>query len=386
MLKFIKKRKKIKVYFMCQYKQGYNKIVDVIEKMNIDSSFDVKVLAIPDDITKFPKNNDFEFWYSKFGKITVNAVQNNKWFDLKKEKPDYIFVQRPYDNYLPKEYHVSSLRNFSKICYIPYAFELMDFRNIAMPDSFINNVNLFFCTQSEEYDYCCNIIKNINDGTKRYAYDLGYPSLYNVFIKSKNFNSAFIKIEKKSNYNIIWTPRWSTNDDLCKTSFFDYKDLFVKYIKKRKNINFVFRPHPLAFENFIKEKKMTKREVSYYLKNYKNSNMYYDLNGDYYNTFATSDVLITDYSSIIIEYFLFNKPIIYCYSENSRETKLFRKMKKCFYCVNNWNELKNVLEELKKGNDPLKSKRKRLLNQISKKYEEDISLKIINEIKKDYLK
>ena len=153
-----------------------------------------------------------------------------------------------------------------------------------------------------------------------------------------------------------------------------------------KEINFIFRPHPLALNNFIKEKLITKREVIEYLKNYKKSNMYYDSDSDYYDTFANSDVLITDFSSIIIEYFLFNKPIIYCYSKNGNETNFMKKLKKCFYCVKNWDELKNVLEKLKKGNDPLKERRRKLLDKILKKYEDDVALKIVDKVKDNYLR
>ncbi len=386
MFKFKKNNKKINVIFLCQYKQGYNKFVDVVKRMQNDIMFNVKVLAIPEDINKFPRNEDYIFWCSKFGDITINAIANNKWYDLKKEKPDYIFIQRPYDNYLPQEYHISSLKQYSKICYIPYAFELMNLRNVAMPDFFVKSIDMFFCTQNEEYNYCKTIIKNANDGIQRYVYDIGYPSLYNIVKKAKEYNSAFSKIDKKNNFNVIWTPRWTIDDKLFKTSFFEYKDKIIKYVKKQKNINFIFRPHPLAFENFIKEKLMTKMQVKNYLDQFKNSNMYYDNSSEYYYTFAESDVLITDFSSIIIEYFIFNKPIIYCYSKNENETDFMKNLKECFYCVENWDELKNILEKLKSGNDPLKKKRENVLKEILKKYEEDVSLNIICKIKENFLK
>ena len=386
MFKIRKKDKKINVYFLCQYKQGYNKFIDVVKGMQNDTKFNVKVLAIPENIKNFPTNEDYNFWYSKFGSITINAIINNKWYDLKKEKPDCVFIQRPYENYLPQEYHITSLKQYSKICYIPYAFELINLRNIAMPDFFVKSIDMFFCTQSEEYKYCNNIIKNLNDGKKNEVYDLGYPSLYNIVKKVKEYNSAFSRIDKKINFNVIWTPRWTIDDKLCKTSFFDYKDKIIEYIKSHKDINFIFRPHPLAFENFINEKLMTKKQVDDYLNNFNNSNMYYDNSSEYYYTFAESDVLITDFSSIIIEYFLFNKPIIYCYSKNENETDFMKKMKKCFYCVSNWNELKTMLENLKAGNDPLSKKREKLLKEILKKYEDNVSLKIINKIKEKFLK
>lgn len=383
MLNFICKKRKIKVYFICQYIQGCNKIFDVIMAMRNDKIFDVKVLAVPEDIKKFPENRDFEFWYSKFGDITVNSIKNNAWFDLKKEKPNYVFVQRPYDNYLPIEYHVKTIMNFTKICYIPYAFELIDLRDVMTPRNFVKNVSLFFCSHDEEYDYCSNITESINDGCKRKCFNLGYPSLYNVINSQKRCNSAFKKVDKKAGFNVMWTPRWTIDENLSKSYFFEYKDLFVNYMKNHKDINFVFRPHPLIFKNFIEKKLMSKKQVDMYLKNFKNSNMYYDIDSDYYESFADSDVLVSDFSTILIEYIIFNKPIIFC-GDIINPTNLMKKMLKCFYRVNNWNELKETLEKIKSGDDYLKTKRENFLKSFLKTYKTDTANKIVSEVKKDF--
>lgn len=383
MFKLICNKRKIKVYFICQYIQGYNKIFDVVMAMKIDKSININVLVVPEDIKDFSKNNNFDFWYSKFGDITVNAVKDNEWFDLKKEKPDYVFIQRPYDNYLPSEYHVQTMKNYTKICYIPYAYELIDLRSVALPEFFVKNISLLFCSQEEEYKYCKKIIDSSNDGTIRKCFNLGYPSLYNVVNRAKSINSAFKNIDKKVGFNVMWTPRWTIDDNLSKSSFFEYKDLLVDYIKKSKDINFVFRPHPLIFKNFIDKKIMTQKQVNIYLKNFKHSNMYYDYDSEYYDTFADSDVLISDFSSILIEYIIFNKPIIFCGKANN-PTKFMKKLLKCFYRVDNWNELKQTLEEIKSGNDYLKNKRETILKSFLSEYEDDVSVKIISEVKKDF--
>lgn len=383
MFSFKKKKKKIKVYFICQYIQGCNKIYDVIMAMKNDLRFEVKALAVPDNIKDFPNNNDYNFWFSKFGDITINAVDGNKWFDLKNEKPDYIFIQRPYDNYLPDVYQINCLKKYSKICYIPYAFEIMDLRSVTMPDFFVKKVSMMFCSQTEEYNYCKKIINSADDNFKRKCFDLGYPSLFNIVMKKNKYNSAFNNIDKKNSFNVIWTPRWTMDDKLCKSSFFDYKDLIINYLKDREKINFVFRPHPLTFKNFVAEKIMTQKQVDNYLSNFKNSNMCYDYSSDYYDTFNESDVLVTDYSSIIIEYLLLDKPIIYC-SKKGKVNSFLNKVLKCCYCVNNWSELKKTLELIQSGNDYLKKERNKFLNVFLKKYEEDVSLKILDEIEKDY--
>ena len=155
---------------------------------------------------------------------------------------------------------------------------------------------------------------------------------------------------------------------------------------KRNNDLIVFRPHPLAFDNFISKGLMTKKEVANYLKNYQNSNMIYDKSSNYYDTFRDSDVLITDFSSIIIEYLMYDKPIIFCHRDMNILNDYMKEITKICYCVNNWKEVEQVLEKLKKGKDPLKDTRTKFVNENFKNYDGKIKYRIIESIKKDYKK
>ena len=105
--------------------------------------------------------------------------------------------------------------------------------------------------------------------------------------------------------NILWTPRWTTDKYAVETSFFDYKDCMIEYAKKNSNVNLVFRPHPLTFNNFIEKKLMTKKEVKDYISKFKD-NLYYDKSNEYMETFKDTDILVTDFSSIVMEFLLFN--------------------------------------------------------------------------------
>ena len=224
---------------------------------------------------------------------------------------------------------------------------------------------------------------NSDKHEKRFCFNLGYPSLDIIKNNTKN-NSAFNEI-KNRNLHIIWTPRWTTDESACGTTFFEYKDKIIKYGKKQRDL-IVFRPHPLAFDIFIEKGLMTKKEVTDYLKNYQNSNMIYDKSSDYYDTFRDSDVLITDFSSIIIEYLMYNKPIIFCHRNMDMMNDYMKIMSNVLYHAKNWKEIEKILKMLKSGKDPLKKERIEFIEKNFSMYDGKVKNRIVDQVKKDYYK
>ena len=113
--------------------------------------------------------------------------------------------------------------------------------------------------------------------------------------------------------------------------------------------------------------------------------MIYDKSSCYFNTFADSDVLITDFSSIIIDYFILNKPIILLDKEVNRYAPIMKEINKVCYHANNWDDIKKILKELEKE-DILKSKREKTINKLFCNYDGSTSRKIVKCIKNDFYK
>ena len=377
------KNKKIKVFFIAQYKAGSDKFESVVKEMEKDDSFDIKVLAVPNDINNLEENIEYDFWKEKFGNITINAIENNTWFDLKKEKPDYVFIQRPYDGLVPPEYRKTTLREYTKVVYIPYGYSLVGIFDISMKPEDMESIDIIFAEHEEVGNFYQSLIDSIEDGRRRVSLCLGYPALDRAKEKVDSMTSAFMKIPNRKKSNILWTPRWTTDKYAVETSFFDYKDSIIEYAKKNTDINLVFRPHPLAFNNFIEKKLMTKKEVKDYLNNFKD-NLYYDKSNDYLDTFKDTDILVTDFSSIIMEFFLYNKPIVFTQKDTYIKLEILKKLEKVFYKVKNEKELYRVLDNLRKGIDPLKEKREKLAKELFKDCDGKVAYRIKEYIKEDY--
>ena len=377
--------KKIKVYFIAQYQAGIDKFYSVVKEMQKDPKFDVKVLAVPNDIKDLSRNKEYDYWYNKFGDITIDSIQDGKWYNLKKQKPDYVFIQRPYDIYVPNEYKKETMFEYTKICYIPYGFPLANIFFITYTLEDAKKVNIIFSEHDISNAFYHEQLKEINDGIDRKIANLGFPSLDEAKKKVDNNTSVFNNIENKVNVNFLWAPRWTTDKDAVETSFFDYKESIIKYFKKNNDCKLVFRPHPLTFKNFIEKKLMSEKEVKDYLNRFKD-NMYYDNTEEYLDTFRDTDVLIGDFSSIIIEFFLYNKPVIYTQKVPYNKNSYMEKLEKVFYHVKNEKELFKELDNLRKGIDPLKEKREKLAKELFANYDGKVAYRIKEYIKNDYEK
>ena len=175
------------------------------------------------------------------------------------------------------------------------------------------------------------------------------------FMNDKNSESASWNFATNG-LRVIWAPRWTTDKKLGGSNFFTYKDFMLDYFREHDEMNLLMRPHPLMFDNFISTGEMTADEVEKYKAEVNSiKNIAFDDQKEYAATFWNSDVLIADYSSIVPEYFLTEKPLIFC--ATNMELTLLDNMKdilKGSYVVNSEQELRGCLEELRQGKDTRK--------------------------------
>lgn len=95
---------------------------------------------------------------------------------------------------------------------------------------------------------------------------------------------------------------------------------------------------------------MTQNDVDKYLEQLTSKGIRYEHDIKVYDSFKDTDLLITDYSSIINLFFLTGKPIICCDTE-IEFSGLTEKMSKFFYYAHNEEELRDNVQVLVNGED-----------------------------------
>jgi UDP-N-acetylglucosamine 2-epimerase len=231
-------------------------------------------------------------------------------------------------------------------------------QRIAYHESFFGNIDMVFSESNfHAKTLKCHLAQNHAPTPKIVV--TGFPRFDNLeqYVDADSILWKFPKDQGK--FRVLWTPRWNTNER--NSHFFDYKDLLLEYADKNEDVDFIFRPHPQTFRNFTAFGEMDEAEVENYRKEYrKRKNATIDSQPEYLNTFYSSSAMVTDISSVIPEYFLTGKPIIYCHKTDCFNA-FGKRLSKGFYWVNNWHELEQTLNMIKSGSDPLKEKRLALI-------------------------
>lgn len=355
--------RKIVVAFIIQYIPSWNKLKPIYDRLSSDNDFVTLLLCVPSlfnenrvvDTQVSENTNDTFEYFKNQGYDCINAFDGKTWFDLKKSEPDYVFHSRPYNQTMPKQYTSSKISKYALICNIMYATTLViDVQNMLLNRDFFKDVFCYFAfNREEEKLFKKRFHKGIQKGTQT-CYPFGTTVLEQMLL------SKSIKGSRSFKKTVLWTPRWSTDSKIGGSNFFRYKNLIQELIAKYDDVMFIIRPHPLMFGNFVSTGEMTKKEVIDF-KNYckKKKNVQLDEKKEYNDTFWHSDILITDASSIVLEYYVTSKPIIYCTSNVDFTYPLYaQKVLANSYIVDNTSELVKAFEQLYNDNDYKQEKRK----------------------------
>lgn len=361
--------KPINVLFVCHEPSLWNMFESIYAAMENDSKFLPLVVALPYKHGTLPEGQYKDagmLEYCEARKIKVVRGYNkekDEWLQPSTLEPDYVFFQTPYSVF-PQCWLVKQISMMARICYIPYATCLFrgEVEETLHPASFFQHTRFIFKESIFSRDLFIKNFRSQGWLKEDNVILSGHPKLDYLTNNNQTKNGSWKRGFQKDIKRIIWTPRWNTSEGNC--HFFDYKDFFVSFCKENQDVDFIFRPHPLCLQNFLNTGELSQKDLSLLEMQYAQSlNMILDKSAEYRDTFLTSDILVSDISSMLLEYLGTGKPIIYTHRINVFND-LGMKLSEGLYWVNNVMELKKTIDMLISGNDPLLIKRKQLMSEI----------------------
>ena len=366
-------QRKIRVAFMVNSFISGEKTLPVYEAMKLREEFEPFIVVYAGADYKY-LDRAWDYFQKKYPDA---EIYDYSLMDLRRLKPDYVFLANPYDNrrHFPS-FRTTDIMKFAKICNVSYGATLSKIfsdRLFKEYTSFWHNVYLFFTSgESVKYEFEKNFPQNLSMNYQHVEF-LGYPAL-----------KPYYKLEKESSDKkcIMWSPRWNFDDKIGGSHFMEYKDKFVALSKK--NFELIFRPHPDLFNELMKKKFMSREQINAYDETLKKNNIYRQttLAGMYEST-RKVDIFITDYSSIMIQLFLTGRPIIYCEYSRAVPFPEYKEMFEALYVAHSWKDVERYLEDLTAGKDTLFDKRQEIAEKIYELHK-DAAEKIVDRIVEDF--
>lgn len=312
----------------------------------------------------FEENYNF---FANMGKRIekVYDEKNEKYLDIKDFNIDILFYQQPWG--LDELQNIDEVSKNSLCCYFSYGIGVLECAVDVRP--FHEKLFYYFVPDEETKKLFKKFeIDNLNNMKV-----VGYPKLdvYNELTPILN--------DKKT---IIYAPHHSYNRGLKLGTFHKTGIKILEFAKQHQEYNWIFKPHPDLKEVLYKDKKYGEKFTENYYKQWAQIGKIYD-KGNYFDIFMSSDILITDCCSFLLEYMPTLKPIIRIERHGSQKiSPLGKELLKGIYRVKKFEELYCCLAQLEnKNGDVLLEKRKELTEKILRK-EKNASANIIKELEK----
>ncbi len=369
------RKKKIRVMFLVSENQKWN--CDFLyQEFEKDDRFEPVVALLGMHTEKAEKyrdslqsNIDF-FNKKKLNYVLAYDLNSDTFIDLKVFSPDIIFYQQPW-SIIDNLHSLWYTSRFALACYVPYF--LLVCNNYWHHDNLFGRcVWRFFVDFSHNEKYLLTLFKEPNHDRLKLS---GHPKL--------DYYSDHRQKKTKARKKIIYAPHHSFEQHSNSLKYATYEwsgDIMLEFVHNHPEFDFVLKPHPRFKHALIINNIRTEDEIRCYFNAWeKLDNGFICDEGDYFDLFCQSDVLITDCASFIVEYLFTGNPVILLANKNSLEYNALGKMiVENYYQAGGVKKFEHYLQKIVlDGDDPLLLQRKscaaslRVVGQSSSQYIRD---------------
>ncbi|MDX9847998.1 MAG: CDP-glycerol glycerophosphotransferase family protein [Tenuifilaceae bacterium] len=371
-LEVVRQKNKVKVVFLLIHDSVW-KYEGVYRLMEKDDRFDPIIAICPytaysKDIMIFEINKAFNSFLEKGYKVVKTLKKNGNWLDIKRElNPDLVCFTNPHELTL-KQYLISNFLN-TLTCYVPYGFKNSHLYEAHFNKKTQNFVWKFFL----ETEIHKKLSKKYSRNNSANTLVTGYPGM-DMFIE-KGFQPKDIwKIKEKPLKRIIWAPHHTIpgfGATLDYSTFFDYCNIMFEIADSyRDKVQFAFKPHPILRAKLSRDDVWGKEKTDNYYNKWANLDNSILCESDYFDLFLTSDGLIHDSSSFVIEYLYSGKPELFLIGDDSVKNnfnEVGNMALNVIYLANNKNGVLKFIDDVViNGKDFLKKEREVFFNDIIK--------------------
>ena len=236
-------------------------------------------------------------------------------FNIEEFKPHIIVIQTPYDAGHRIKAHWSSSWKAKgyRVVYVPYGIEISDTntsRAMHFEQHVVENawrIYTFNNVMMKDYRKYC-----VNASAVR---ALGLPKFDALYNREHFQLSLDLKEIVAGRPICLWKVHFpkifeENGKDIIATPDINEYIRFAEYIEQRKDIFFIFMPHP-RFREPVKNKKLQALASKLMERLYDVDNVFIDQQDDYRSSLLNADFIIVDRSAVMVEAVAVGVPILY---------------------------------------------------------------------------
>ncbi len=309
-VKELRSKEVINVCFFVLFDSTW-KLDYLFRMLSASDSFNPTILVCP--VINFGRENmllkmeDTYNYFNSKGYDVQKAYdkETDTYLDVKKVlAPDLIFFTSPYRGQVDERYFISNYYD-TLTCYVPY------FYNECRGAEFINHPThnfswKFFVETPFHVEFSKKNMHNCGRNTQM----TGYPGV-DSFLDKEYCPKDVWKLGNEKYKRIIWAPHHTIlpSDIIYYSCFLIYADFMLDMARKYSDlIQIAFKPHPVL-RNKLNDYWGVAKTDAYYREWETMPNTFFE-NGDYVDLFLTSDAMIHDSGSFLIEYLYTGKPVM----------------------------------------------------------------------------
>ena len=344
----------------------YDHLYRLMEK---DIRFNPIILVCP--IVNYGKENmleNLEASYNTFKKKGYHVIRSynkekDKYVDLREDlHPDIIFYTNPYKGLIDDRYYIDNYDDVLTV-YVPYFISSNRDYHLSFDEPLHNLVWRRYLETDYHKEYAVNY--SLNKGSNVIVSGAaGIDDLINP-----NYHSKDVWMDKgHRKKRIIWAPHHTIIPVgiIYYSCFLKYAEIMLSMAKKYENsIEICFKPHPLL-RNRLYTIWGEEKTVEYYEKWNKGNNTFLS-EGQYINLFLTSDAMIHDSASFIVEYLYVNKPVLRTLNGQDLNTQFSEfglLCLDCHYKSESEQDIEQFIQNVINDVDPLKEQRTKFVNDV----------------------
>lgn len=335
----------------------------VFQAMQNDPAFSPTVLAVPQvnkgrEFMLSQLRHGMEYYQSKGYKAVCSYdEETDSYVDAFSLQPDIIFFSNPYDGLVDDIYNIKHYYKKCLTCYVNYTFCSVPYQ-WQCASEFHQRVWRYYVECEDNLKQ----VKSYYPGNNCVV--TGYPTS-DLFASTVETGKDW-KLKDGKLKKVIWAPHHTIQGQtglIQFSTFLLYCEFMLKLAEDYQDtVQFAFKPHPLLLPALYSHPDWGKEKTDAYYEKWSNGKNTMFVNGDYIDLFKSSDAMIHDCGSFIIEYLHVNKPVMFLgtFDRVSQSNEVGKKAYSCHYVGNTKEEIKDFIDNVvMKGKDGMGEKRMR---------------------------